>query len=203
MEPVTVLTFNEPEQAEPLKRRLEEAGIPAATYDERKLQRVFLCRESLAGIRLRVDRKDFDRARALLWEWQRSDNALRDAVDHRAWCAQVPQEVPAERRTVRAIAAQTMRRDPVRLLVQPRVVRCALPLLGDVRETHAVRLDVGTRERGVPRAAAQPVPGLEHHGAPTAETQLARRREPRETGADHRDVERLPGAHAFLPTGSG
>ncbi|MCI0352438.1 MAG: DUF2007 domain-containing protein, partial [Acidobacteriales bacterium] len=80
MEPVTVLTFNEPEQAEPLKQRLEQAGIPAAIYDERKLQRVFLCRESLAGIRLRVDRKNFERARALLCDWHRQGGALRDAV---------------------------------------------------------------------------------------------------------------------------
>src|SRR5436190_2628925 len=80
MEPVTVLTFNEPEQTEPLRQRLEQAGIPAVIYDERKLQRVFLCRESLAGIRVRVDRKDFDRARALLWEWHRRENALHDAI---------------------------------------------------------------------------------------------------------------------------
>ena len=80
MEPVTVLTFNEPEQAEPLKQRLEQAGIPAAIYDERKLQKVFLCRETLAGIRLRVDRKDFERARVLLLEWHRQDGALRNAI---------------------------------------------------------------------------------------------------------------------------
>ncbi|HKQ36594.1 MAG TPA: DUF2007 domain-containing protein [Verrucomicrobiae bacterium] len=80
MEPVTVLTFNEPEQAEPLKQRLEDAGISAAIYDERRLQRVFLSRESLAGIRLRVDRKDFDRARLLLFGWDRHDRALKDAI---------------------------------------------------------------------------------------------------------------------------
>jgi hypothetical protein len=80
MEPVTVLTFNEPEQAEPLKQRLEQAGIPAVIYDERKLQRAFLSRESLAGIRLRVDRKDFERARALLADWHSREGALRDAI---------------------------------------------------------------------------------------------------------------------------
>ena len=80
MEPVTVLTFNEPEHAEPLKQRLEQAGIPAVIYDERKLQRVLLCPESLAGIRLRVDRKDFDRARALISEWDKAQSALRDAI---------------------------------------------------------------------------------------------------------------------------
>jgi hypothetical protein len=80
MEPVTVLTFNEPEQAEPLKQRLEQSGIPAAIYDERKLQRAFLSRESLAGIRLRVDRKDFERARVMLADWHAREGILRDAI---------------------------------------------------------------------------------------------------------------------------
>ncbi|HTD87184.1 MAG TPA: DUF2007 domain-containing protein [Candidatus Binatia bacterium] len=80
MEPVTVLTFNDAEQAEPLKQRLEQAGIPAVIYDERKLQRVFLCRDSLAGIRVRVDRKDFEHARVLLREWDKQDRVLRDAI---------------------------------------------------------------------------------------------------------------------------
>jgi hypothetical protein len=80
MEPVTVLTFNDVEQAEPLKQRLEQAGIAAAIYDERKLQKAYLSREALAGIRLRVDRKDFDRARVLLAEWHERDGVLRDAI---------------------------------------------------------------------------------------------------------------------------
>jgi hypothetical protein len=80
MEPVTVLTFNEPEQAESLKQRLEQSGIPAVVYDERKLQRALLARESLAGIRLRVDRKDFERARSLLAEWHSREGVLRDAI---------------------------------------------------------------------------------------------------------------------------
>ena len=80
MEPVTVLTFDEPEPAEPLKRRLEEAGIHASVYDERKLQHVFLAPGSLAGIRLRVDRKDFERARELLAEWHARDGVLREAI---------------------------------------------------------------------------------------------------------------------------
>jgi hypothetical protein len=81
MDVVTVLTFNEPEQAEPLKQRLEQAGIHAQIYDERKLQRFgFLSPEPLAGIRLRVDRKDFERARELLREWHEREGALRDAI---------------------------------------------------------------------------------------------------------------------------
>lgn len=79
MEPVTVLTFNEPEQAEPIKQRLDQAGIHATIYDERKLQRfAFVC-DPLAGIRLRVDRKDYERAQELVREWGKTDE-LRDAI---------------------------------------------------------------------------------------------------------------------------
>lgn len=93
MDPVTVLTFDEPEQAEPLKQRLEQAGIPAVVYDERKLQRAFLSPERLAGIRLRVNRKDFERARELLWEWHQRDGALREAI-HCPSCASSRVEYP-------------------------------------------------------------------------------------------------------------
>src|SRR4051812_14544847 len=81
MTPVTVLTFNEPEDAEVVKTRLESAGVPAAIYDERKVQRFWYMAEPLAGIRLRVDRKDYERAQEFLHEWARTDgDALRQAI---------------------------------------------------------------------------------------------------------------------------
>jgi hypothetical protein len=79
MDPVTVLTFNEREQAEPARLKLEQAGIPATIYDERRLQRVWLVREPLAGIRVRVDHKDYERAQEVLRGWV-GDEVLRDAV---------------------------------------------------------------------------------------------------------------------------
>ena len=80
MKPVTVLTFNEPERPEPVKTRLELAGIPAAIHDERAIQKFCYLSEPLAGIHVRVDRKDYERAQKLLREWARTDGVLRDAI---------------------------------------------------------------------------------------------------------------------------
>ena len=41
MHPITVLTFNEVEHAQPLKERLEQAGIPAQIHDDRKLEKYY------------------------------------------------------------------------------------------------------------------------------------------------------------------
>jgi hypothetical protein len=76
-----------------LKRRLEEAGIPATIYDERKLQRAFLSPVSLAGIRVRVPHENFGPARALLAEWDKQDGALRDAI-HCPQCGSSRVEYP-------------------------------------------------------------------------------------------------------------
>src|SRR5438094_747926 len=80
MEPVTVATFNELEEAEPLRRRLEQAGIAAHIHDERRLQRFFFLCRPLAGVRLRVDKKDYTRAENLSHEWDKQSGDLRDAI---------------------------------------------------------------------------------------------------------------------------
>jgi hypothetical protein len=80
MEPVTIATFNEPGPAEPLKRRLEEAGIPAEILDERGLQRFFFLSRPLAGIRLRIDKQNYARAESLLHEWDQTSSILHDAI---------------------------------------------------------------------------------------------------------------------------
>ena len=93
MDDVTVLTFNEPEQAEPLEKQLEKAGIPAPVFDERKLQKYWFIAEPLAGIRLRVDKQNYERAEKLLDEWDAMDGALRDAV-HCPQCGSSEVEYP-------------------------------------------------------------------------------------------------------------
>ena len=81
MEAVTIATFNEPEQAEPVRKRLEEAGIPAQVYDERALQCFFfLSPKALAGIRLRVDKTNYARAESLLNDWHSTSGVLREAI---------------------------------------------------------------------------------------------------------------------------
>ena len=80
MEPVTVATFNEIEDAEPLRRHLEQAGIAAQIHDERRLQRFFFLSHPLAGVRLRVDKKDYTRAENLSHQWDKQSGDLRDAI---------------------------------------------------------------------------------------------------------------------------
>jgi hypothetical protein len=80
MEWLTVATFNEYEEAEPLSRRLENAGIKAEIYDERKVQKWYFLAPALAGIRLRVPKEKVSAARELLGQWNTSEGVLRHAI---------------------------------------------------------------------------------------------------------------------------
>ena len=80
MEWLTVATFNEPEDAQPLLRRLEEAGIKAEIYDERKLQKWYFLAPAWAGIRLRVPKEKQPVVRALLDEWNAKEGVLSRAI---------------------------------------------------------------------------------------------------------------------------
>ncbi len=80
MNMVTVATFNEPSKAEPLKQKLEKTGIHAAICDESKYEWFWFVTKPLAGIRLKVHKKDFEKARQWIKEWDGADGVLRDAV---------------------------------------------------------------------------------------------------------------------------
>lgn len=80
MDTVTVLTFNEPEEAQPIKARLEQAGIPTEIHDERKMQRYAFLAQPLAGIRVRVQNEKYESARKLLQEWHQQDQLLAHAI---------------------------------------------------------------------------------------------------------------------------
>src|SRR2546430_4883116 len=80
MEPVTIATFNEKENAQPLVTRLEQAGIHAEIHDETKLQKFYFLSENYAGIRVRVDAKEFERAKNLIETWDKQEGILRKAL---------------------------------------------------------------------------------------------------------------------------
>jgi len=80
MKMVTEATFNEPEEAEPLKRRLEAAGIHAEIRDERKLQKYWFMSDPLAGVHLQVDRDKFEVASRYLREWDEAEGVLKWAI---------------------------------------------------------------------------------------------------------------------------
>jgi hypothetical protein len=62
----TVATFSDPEKAQEVKKILVEAGIAAEVHDESKLQKFWFLSKSLAGDKVVVDEKDFDKARLIL-----------------------------------------------------------------------------------------------------------------------------------------
>jgi hypothetical protein len=80
MKATTVATFNEREHAEPVRKLLEDAGIHAEIFDERKLQKYWFRSEPWAGIHLSVDKKDSEQARKLLDAWHATAGVLRHAV---------------------------------------------------------------------------------------------------------------------------
>jgi hypothetical protein len=93
MNMVTEATFNKPEEAEPLKERLEAVGIRAEIQDERKLQKYWFISDPLAGVHLRVDRSQYENAGRLLREWDASDGVLKNAV-HCPACSSSRVEFP-------------------------------------------------------------------------------------------------------------
>jgi hypothetical protein len=80
MEFETVTTFNEPSEAEPLQKRLNEAGIVARIQDDRRLQRYAFVSKPYAGIRLQVLKEKYQDARKLLQEWDAAEGVLAAAV---------------------------------------------------------------------------------------------------------------------------
>jgi len=76
----TIATFNERRQAEPLRARLKESGIPAEIEDESAMERLWFVSSPLAGVRLKVRSSDYKKAIRLLHRWDVMDGVLSDAV---------------------------------------------------------------------------------------------------------------------------
>ncbi len=80
MGPVTVLTFNELEEALPLKQRLEQSGICAEIQDEHGVQKLWFMSHPLASVHVKVREADKQQAIQLLKEWDAREGILRDAI---------------------------------------------------------------------------------------------------------------------------
>lgn len=63
---ITVATFNDPEKAAAVQKRLEQAGIAAEVFDESRLQKYWFMSRPLGAEKVGVEEKDFARARKLL-----------------------------------------------------------------------------------------------------------------------------------------
>jgi Putative prokaryotic signal transducing protein len=80
MNRIPVALFHDRAEAEPIRQRLAQAGIPAEIHDELRLEKLWLTCKEDCGVRLEVPANQFERAEDMLIEWDRREGALRDAI---------------------------------------------------------------------------------------------------------------------------
>jgi transposase-like protein len=91
---VTIATVNEPAKAKRLKERFQQAGIKADIYNERHLQQVAFMSKPQANVKVQVDDDDFERAQALMMEWEASDPDIASAIVRCPQCGSPRIEYP-------------------------------------------------------------------------------------------------------------
>jgi len=76
----TIATFNEADKAETVITRLRQEGVESELVDESTMQRLWFISKPLADQKIKVDEKDFDRAREVLKGLDATEDTLHDAV---------------------------------------------------------------------------------------------------------------------------
>jgi hypothetical protein len=78
---MAIALFSDPTKAEPIRRRLAAAGIPAEIRAEPGWERLwFVSKAQAAGVYLEVGADNFEAASRLLKDWDSAEGALREAV---------------------------------------------------------------------------------------------------------------------------
>lgn len=77
---VTIATFSEPTKAKRLKERLQQSGLTADIHNEGHLQQVAFMSKPQANVKVQVEDNDFERAQALMVEWEASDPDIGAAI---------------------------------------------------------------------------------------------------------------------------
>jgi transposase-like protein len=77
---VTIATFSEQAKAKRLKERFQQAGVRADIYNEGHLQQAVFLSKPQANVKLQVEDDDFERAQALMVEWEASDPDIAAAL---------------------------------------------------------------------------------------------------------------------------
>ncbi len=77
---VTVATFNQRSQAEPVKKRLVETGIPAEIDHESTLEWLWFAATPVVKVRIKVPTADFEATIRLLRRWDAEEGILREAI---------------------------------------------------------------------------------------------------------------------------
>lgn len=72
--------FNSRTSAEPLQKRLVEAGVGAEIHDELRLEKFWFVSRPETGIRIEVPADQYERAYELLIQWDKQEGALREGI---------------------------------------------------------------------------------------------------------------------------
>jgi transposase-like protein len=70
---VTIATYNEPAKAKRLKDKFRAAGVAAELHNEAQLQAIAFMAKPKANAKVMVEEQDFERAQALMVEWEAAD----------------------------------------------------------------------------------------------------------------------------------
>jgi hypothetical protein len=77
---VTIATFNEQGKAKRLRKKLAQAGVRADILGESTIQRVAFMSKPQANVKVKVDENDFEKAQALMREWETTDPEIGSAL---------------------------------------------------------------------------------------------------------------------------
>jgi len=70
---VTIATYNDPAKAKHLKTKFRDAGVKADLHNEATLQNYAFMSKAKANAKVMVHEEDFERAHALMVEWEAAD----------------------------------------------------------------------------------------------------------------------------------
>jgi len=80
MKRIRLALFSGRAEADPIQKRLAEAGIQAETHDELGLARFWFVSKSAAGARVEVPPEQAEQAKELLLKWDAAQGVLRGAI---------------------------------------------------------------------------------------------------------------------------
>src|SRR5436189_2592098 len=80
MNRIPISLFCDSAGAEPIQRRLAQAGIAAEIHDELRLEKLWFVSKPDCGTRLEVPADQFERAEQMLVAWDAAEDALHDAI---------------------------------------------------------------------------------------------------------------------------
>jgi hypothetical protein len=80
MNRIPIALFTERAKAEPIQRRLGQAGIAAELHDEIRFEKLWFVDKPDCGMRIEVPADQFERAEQMLVEWDAAEDALHDAI---------------------------------------------------------------------------------------------------------------------------